>query len=289
VAAASFSGVVHPTLIGPGGSLVFDLLHDYTGTPGAPVWGPYSTSEANWHGHDPWDLAANLRPLAGALWFRSGNGIPCPGDSVTSAPLEIGVYPMNLSLDARLASLGIAHQWFDRGCGTHEWRHWTDDIRTVLPSIMAVLAAPPPPPASFDYRFTDDTASVFGWTFSVTDRSAGAMTFVDDASASGLTVSGYGTLHVTPPTGGSFSTALTATPLRITLAAAAPTTASTAPPSPTTTTTTVPRPDPVAPLPPTGGDQDGLLVAAAVAVVTAGAARRLSGAGAGGHWPTRSG
>jgi S-formylglutathione hydrolase FrmB len=198
VAAASFSGAVHPTMLGPVGALAFELLAPYVGTPGDPIWGPYETSEVVWQGHDPVELAPNLRTLGG-LHLRSGNGVPCAGDNVQSAPLEVGVYPMNLVLHERLGGLGIGHDWFDRGCGTHEWHHWEADLAAVLPPFLGVLASPPAAPERFDHRFVDDRLDLFGWRFEVSARAAPAFTSLAGASATGLTATGSGTLTVTTP------------------------------------------------------------------------------------------
>ncbi|MBA2281641.1 MAG: esterase family protein, partial [Acidimicrobiia bacterium] len=200
VAAGSISGAVDTVLAGPVQSVLFQVLHPVAGTPDDRVWGPYLTSEVVWRGHNPVDLATNLRPL-GALWIRTGNGVPAAGDDPVTIPLEVGVYPMNLVLHDRLARAGIAHDWFDRGYGTHDWPYREADLAAILPGLTAVLADPPPPPAAFDHRFVEDERDVFGWRFTVADRGGPAFTELTAVSASGLTAAGLGTLAATTPPG----------------------------------------------------------------------------------------
>lgn len=217
VGAASFSGAVDTTLAGPGGALVFAQLRPYAGTPDDRVWGPYETHEVVWRGHNPTDLATNLRPVA--LWVRTGNGVVMPGDRPESAPVEAGIYAMNLSFHDRLTRSGIAHTWVDRGHGTHDWPYWEDDLEATLPGLLALVQDPPPPPASFDYRFVEDEASVFAWTFVVTGRDGPAFTELTGVDGDGFTVAGVGTLAATAPDGRSVTVALSSTPTRVDLGA----------------------------------------------------------------------
>jgi S-formylglutathione hydrolase FrmB len=215
VGAASFSGAVHTTIAGPASATVFEQANPYVGTPGDGVWGPYETSEVTWQGHNPTDLATNLRPVA--LWVRTGNGVPLPGDDVKAAPVEAGVYTMNVAFHDRLQQAGIAHTWVDRGHGVHAWSYWEDDLAATLPAFAELVAAPPGPPATFDYRFVEETASVFGWRFEVTGRAGPAFTELTGVDAAGMTAAGSGTLVATAPDGRSVTAALSATPKRLDL------------------------------------------------------------------------
>src|SRR5699024_3105159 len=88
------------------------------------VYGPRATQEVRWRGHNPTDLAGNLRGLD--LQVRSANGILNPGigedpasaDSV-SCVVEGGVYMASVSMHDTLDSLGIQHLWKDYGAGCH--------------------------------------------------------------------------------------------------------------------------------------------------------------------------
>jgi S-formylglutathione hydrolase FrmB len=298
VAAASFSGAVDTTIGGVATATVFELLQPSYGTPGDGVWGPYESSETTWHGHNPTDLATNLDPVA--LWLRTGNGVPAPGDDVSSAPIEVGVYPMNLSFHDALGRAGVTHRWFDRGHGTHAWQYWEADLAAVLPELAAVLAAPPAPPSTFRYRFVENAASVFGWTFTLAGRAGPAFTELTGVSASGLTAAGAGTLEVTTPPGYagrwrvgdvevdastdgrlSFTVALSSMPTTVRFGPVEP--AEPAVPAPRSEPAVGSGADtPVSPahsgrgLPATGGAADGALLAAAalVALSLAGRAAR---------------
>jgi S-formylglutathione hydrolase FrmB len=213
VGAASISGAVDTTLAGPGGALAFEQLGPTFGTPDDRVWGPYETSEVVWRGHNPTDLATNLRPVR--LWLRTGNGVPLPGDRPEAGPVEAGIYAMNVSFHDRLTRVGVEHHWFDRGHGTHDWPYREQDLAALLPELLALVEAPPPPPTSFDYRFVEDEAVVFGWRFSVAGRDAPAFTELTAIDGTGLTVAGVGTLTATAPDGRKVTAALTSTPTRI--------------------------------------------------------------------------
>lgn len=212
VGAASFSGAVDTTLAGPAGALAFEVLSPQAGTPDDRVWGPYETHEVVWRGHNPTDLATNLRPVR--LWVRTGNGLARPGDRPQSAPMEAGVHQMNRSFHDTLVAAGIAHEWVDRGYGTHDWPYWEADLAATLPALVALVAAPTPQPTSFDYRFVEGEASVFGWRFAVSGRPGPAFTELTGIGPTGFTAAGTGTLMATAPDGRRVTVELTPTPTR---------------------------------------------------------------------------
>lgn len=194
VAAASFSGAVDMTAAGQGEAALFGLAHPYFGTPDDNVWGPYATDETRWRTHNPTDLAPNLRWTS--LWLSTGNGVLMPGDNPSGAPVEAGVYAMNRNFHDRLDQLGIAHEWHDRGYGTHEWHYWQEDLHAWLPVLMSVFASPPKAPDAFDYRSAEPSFSAWGWDFGTVRP---GLQFVDltAVSASGFTARGSGPLSVT--------------------------------------------------------------------------------------------
>jgi S-formylglutathione hydrolase FrmB len=194
VAAAEFSGAVDTTVGGQGEAALLALLQPSAGTPSSKVWGPYETDEARWRTHNPVDLASNLRWTD--LWLVSGNGVPVPGDKPQTAPLEAGVYVMNLTFHQRLVDLGVAHAWHDRGHGTHDWPYRQLDFHTWLPVLLDVLAAPPPAPSTFAYRSAEPSFSAWDWSFT-TDRPGLQFVELQDVSAAGLTATGSGPLGVT--------------------------------------------------------------------------------------------
>jgi hypothetical protein len=193
VAAAAFSGALDIADAG----LVEAAALQALGIGDDRRWGPYLTHEAAWRGHNPPDLATNLRWTRLAL--RTGTGVPCPGDQPASSVLEVGVATMTTGFSARLTAAGIPHELHLRPCGTHEWHHWDADIAAWLPSLMATFADPPPAPAAFDLRSTDAVTDAWGWTFT-THRPAVEFLDLRAVSPAGLSATGSGPVDVvTPP------------------------------------------------------------------------------------------
>ncbi|XAZ30127.1 alpha/beta hydrolase-fold protein [Paenarthrobacter ureafaciens] len=84
VAASSLSGAVDTNWL-PGAALHTVSPALDTAIPDS-IYGPRATNEVNWRGHNPVDLAANLRTIDVQLY--TGNGIP--GASEMSDPLALG-------------------------------------------------------------------------------------------------------------------------------------------------------------------------------------------------------
>jgi S-formylglutathione hydrolase FrmB len=189
LAAASFSGGVAIADLGIAEAAALQAL----GLGDDRRWGPYLTHEANWRGHNPPDLASNLRWTS--LDLRQGNGVPCQGDNVGSSFLEAGTYGMAIGFAAQLSLAGVPYSLELRPCGTHEWHYWDHDIASWLPLLMAQFAEPSPRPVAFDYRTTDAQVSVWGWSFATHDR---ATEFLDlrAVSPAGLSATGSGLLDV---------------------------------------------------------------------------------------------
>src|SRR4051794_11181721 len=70
--ASSWSGAVDTNT--PGAGHVIDAIAGLDGGVPGSLWGVRETEEVRWRGHNPWDLAANLRGMT--LSVRSGNGEP---------------------------------------------------------------------------------------------------------------------------------------------------------------------------------------------------------------------
>lgn len=73
--AASLSGAVDSNL--PANGAVLSISPTFQGAQPDAIYGPRATQEVRWHGHNPTDLASNLRSLD--LQVRSANGVPNPG------------------------------------------------------------------------------------------------------------------------------------------------------------------------------------------------------------------
>lgn len=200
VAAAAFSGAVDtntpPVLAG---KVIDGLALQDGGLPGS-LFGLRETEEVRWRGHNPWDLADNLRGMDVTL--RSGNG-QAGGDFGGGGPtdpggyfLENATYMQSVSLHERLGALGIDHVWDDYGPGTHSFPYWNRSLARTLPRFMEVFAENRPDPSPFSHRAIEPSYSVYGWTVSV-DRAALEFSSLDGASRDGFSVSGSGVATVT--------------------------------------------------------------------------------------------
>lgn len=190
VAAASFSGALDIADGGVAEAAVLQAL----GIGDDRRWGPYLTKEINWRGHNPADLVTNLGSTR--VRVTTGTGVPCAGDQLESAPLEVGVFGLTTGFQARAALAGVALETELRPCGTHAWNHWDADLAAWLPSLMATFADPPPRPVAFDHRSAEPAFSVWDWTF-VAERPVQEFTELQGVSRAGFTATGSGDLAVT--------------------------------------------------------------------------------------------
>src|SRR3546814_2708961 len=138
------------------------------GAPLAGVYGLRATQEIRWRGHNPWDLADNLRSTYVEL--HTGNGLPGgPGGDVGD-PVELAVWQMMTNLHNRLGQLSIAHLWNDYGPGGHTWSYWQRDLRQPLPRLMDVFAEHRPAPRSFSFKAIEPPYDVGGWAVAIEGR-----------------------------------------------------------------------------------------------------------------------
>ncbi|MES3021588.1 MAG: alpha/beta hydrolase family protein [Pseudomonadota bacterium] len=168
--------------------------------PGA-IYGTRLNQEVRWRGHNPVDLAGNLRDVR--LQVRTGNGVLSPANGETLADLvgcvaeSAVILPESISFHNTLGALGIAHDWQQYSWGCHSVAHFGQEIGDTLPGFAAAFGTPAP--ASFDYRSIEPAFSVYGWT--VTADPARALEFLalGGVSREGLTISGSGATVVTTP------------------------------------------------------------------------------------------
>src|SRR3954454_19625042 len=105
-ASSSISGAVDSNL--PANGAVLSASPEFQGAQADAIYGPRATQEVRWHGHNPTDLADNLRGLD--LQVRSANGVPNPAigeqpasaDSV-SCVVEGGVHMASVDLHDALS------------------------------------------------------------------------------------------------------------------------------------------------------------------------------------------
>ncbi len=202
-AAATLSGAVDSNIAANGA--VLSLSSTFDGAPPDAIYGPRATQEVRWRGHNPTDLAENLRPLD--LQVRTANGIPNPAigenpaspDSA-SCVVEGGVHGASIDLHRKFGALGIEHQWRDYGPGCHTVPNFTREIKDTLATFKPLLRDPPKRPATFDYRSIEPHFQVFGWKVSADPKRALEFLRMKDAGRTGVSLSGSGTTAVrTPP------------------------------------------------------------------------------------------
>jgi S-formylglutathione hydrolase FrmB len=202
--AASLSGSVDTNL--PANAAAVSLSSTFQGAQPDAIYGPRATEEVRWRGHNPRDLADNLRGLD--LQVRSANGVlntaigenPLSADSV-SCVVELGVYTASISLHDELTRLGVPHLWKDYGAGCHTVPNFTREIADTLARFTTVFAHPRPRPASFDYRSIEPAFGIWGWHVSADPKRALEFLQLRNAGARSLTLTGSGTTTVTAPPG----------------------------------------------------------------------------------------
>ncbi len=180
-AAASFSGAVDTN-----NPLDIAITPD-------DVYGPREEQEVRWRGHNPWDLAENLRPVD--LTLRTGNGEP-GGPFGGGDVIEKTVYAMGVGFHRKLDRLGIPNIWDDYGPGGHLWPYWQRDLKRTLPHLMRVFARPAPAPRKVTYRSIDPQYSVFGWRVRI-KRKVLEFSRIGGAGRHGFNLSGSGSARVT--------------------------------------------------------------------------------------------
>jgi S-formylglutathione hydrolase FrmB len=165
------------------------------------VYGPRATQEVRWRGHNPADLAENLRDVD--LQLRSAVGLPDPGRPETVSPscvLEYGVHEMTVRLHDDLAALKIPHAYkVDYGPFCHDVPTFEAEIADSLPLFTRVFAHPRQVPERFTYRSIEPAFDVWGWHVEADRARALEFLRMQDAGRSGVTLTGSGKTSVTTP------------------------------------------------------------------------------------------
>ncbi len=182
VVAGSFSGFVD--LIALQEPL---LLRDYPTT--VDVFGNPRTDSWNWQGHDPVELAPNLRGIR--LYLASGNGHPTPPYHTDFR--EVYSYSALKNMATALARNSIPVTVDYYGPGVHSWMYYTRDLHRAMPLILEAFAHPPAPPLPWNYHTTDTRFAVWGYQGTRTGGAPG-WTYLDNVSAVGFRAAGTGLL-----------------------------------------------------------------------------------------------
>ena len=191
-AAASFSGAIDTNYFVAPPIVEIATMAEYQHLPAA-AFGPRVTEEVRYRGHNPVDLAANLRGLL--LQFDVGDGMAGGPGGFGIDPVEFAMHEMGVAMHERLDALGIAHGW-NPFPGCHCWTDWQRDLRELVPPLMARFAAPAPAPSPFSYASIRSSYGVYGWDVAI-DRPAVEFSRLLDAGPSGFALTGSGAAQVT--------------------------------------------------------------------------------------------
>ncbi len=205
VSAASFSGapdIDNNPFVAAGATAIIQATATFLDNvePDA-MFGPRATNEINWQGHDPADLATNMRGVD--TWLYTASGAPGPYDPPPPNPYPMGIefatHESTLNFYDRAQQGGVPVHLVDYGNGTHTWPYWARDLREYLVPLMATFATPPAPPQDMSYRSVDRSWSQWGWTVSLDRQADEQFSSLTYATASGFTLRGAGTATVVTP------------------------------------------------------------------------------------------
>jgi S-formylglutathione hydrolase FrmB len=140
LAAASYSGVVHPTYQGPRSTdLVLGIVAS-TGADPLALWGDPVADAAVWAAHNPYDLARRLRGMR--VYVSSGNGQPGPLDPPGAGPdgLEQLLGEQSVAVADRLRTLGVSVRTDFYGPGRHAWPYWERALHRSFPMLVGAIS-----------------------------------------------------------------------------------------------------------------------------------------------------
>ena len=136
LAAASFSGVVHPLTDGFSLALAYSAAQYNENS--LNLWGDPEAQRSIWEQHDPYYLTAKLKGIP--LFLSCGNGTPGPLDKTTSTdPNEQFLGGMNRTTAAQFKKAGLTVTTDFYGPGTHTWPYWERELHKALPLLLAPL------------------------------------------------------------------------------------------------------------------------------------------------------
>jgi S-formylglutathione hydrolase FrmB len=204
VSAGSFSGAPNinrgPAVYAGATAVIETTAVALDGVEPAAMFGSRLTDEINWVGHDPADLATNLRGMSLSLY--TGNGLPGPLDTApdpAGSAVEALAHISTDTFHQRLVRLGIPSRFDDYGPGTHSWPYWARDLRQYMPALLATFAHPPAAPAVTSYESVAPAWSQWGWSVRVARARAEQFSALTGGRRTGFTLSGTGVATVTTP------------------------------------------------------------------------------------------
>jgi S-formylglutathione hydrolase FrmB len=167
------------------------------------IYGSRLTEEVRWRGHNPTDLAANLRNTN--LQVRTANGILNPAigegdkpEDALSCFVELGVYQGTINMHEELTRLGVDHLWKDYGDGCHTPENFTRQTVDTLAAFEEGFASPAPAPTSFEYSSIEPNFEIYDWRVDADPKRA--LEFMKVAAdRRSITLTGSGRTAVTTP------------------------------------------------------------------------------------------
>jgi S-formylglutathione hydrolase FrmB len=201
VAAATLSGAVDSNW--PAGAAAITASPVLEGGQPDAIYGPVATQAVRWHGHNPTDLAANLRGVDLQVFTGSGVLDPTHGEVAADAAgcgLESSiVHPESVSLHEKLVALNIPHYWSELDWGCHSTALFEYEIGHAIQRFDAIFARGSSAPTTFDYRSIEPMFRVWDWSVSADPTRALEFLDLEDIGKGGLTITGSGDTTVTTP------------------------------------------------------------------------------------------
>jgi len=138
-AAASFSGVVHPTYQGARSTELVQGIVAGTGSDRNALWGDPVADARIWAAHNPYDLARRLRGIP--VYLSAGNGEPGPLDPPGATPdgLEQLLGEQSVAVADRLRAKGVDVRTDFYGPGRHAWPYWERALHRSFPLLVGAI------------------------------------------------------------------------------------------------------------------------------------------------------
>jgi diacylglycerol O-acyltransferase / trehalose O-mycolyltransferase len=138
-AAASFSGVAHPTYQGARSTQVVLNIAAGTGVDPLGLWGDPVANADVWAAHNPFDLARRLRGTQ--VYLSAGNGEAGPFDPPDSGVdgLEQLLGEQSVAVADQLRSNHVAVRTDFYGPGHHAWPYWERALHRSFPMLVCAI------------------------------------------------------------------------------------------------------------------------------------------------------
>jgi S-formylglutathione hydrolase FrmB len=199
VAASSLSGALDTNQVL--GAAVLTAAPALMGQLPGSIWGLYATQQVRWRGHNPTDLASNLRGLSLQEFDGNGSLGLAQGENLTDVKFCVvegaGIAPETTTFVNTLNGLGIPNTATQYGYGCHSDTLFAQEIKDSLPGFVKAFGTAAP--ATFDYKSVESSFSVYGWSVSADPARAMEFLGLTGVTNHGFTIAGSGVTTVTTP------------------------------------------------------------------------------------------